>query len=513
MPAKEVSMRKIRELLRLHFNVQLSQHQIAASLGLSVGVVNKYIHLAKSAGLSWPLTAELENDIALKQILSPPKSFAKPSQALDFAAIHSALKQNHVTLQLLWEEYRVAAKNPYSYTHYCLLYRRWLKTQDYSMRQAYKAGEKVFVDYTGPTIEVIDPTTGEIRTAQIFVGVLGASNYTFAEATWDQQLPNWIGSHIRMFEFFGGVPQLVIPDNLKSAVTKACRYEPDINPTYADCIAHYGAAVLPARPYRPRDKAKAENAVLVVERWILARLRHQTFFGLSELNQAIATLLKELNERSFKKLPGCRQSQFEQLDKPALRSLPNQRYQFASFKRARVHLDYHIELEGHYYSVPYILVKQEVEVRFTSTTVECFHQNKRVASHPRHYSRGAHTTTFEHMPKAHQKHLSWTPGRFLNWALEIGPATRDLVQHLLDNKPHPEHGFRSCLGLLQLAKQYSALRLEKACARALALGSPRRKSVASILKNGLENSPLPTAEAQDTPALLHDNIRGSQNYH
>ncbi len=505
-------MRKIRELLRLHFAVQLSQHQIGASLDLSVGVVNKYVKLAKQAGLTWPLAAGLDCDIALKQALSTPKAIVSKLPVLDFAAIHSSLKQKHVTLQLLWEEYRDTVENPFSYTHYCLLYRNWRNTQDYSMRQIHKAGEKVFVDYVGPTVDIIDSSTGEIRTAQIFVGVLGASNYTFAEATWNQQLPNWIDSHIRMFEFFGGVPLLVVPDNLKSAVTRACRYEPDLNPTYAECIAHYGAAVLPARPYKPKDKAKAENAVLVVERWILARLRHQTFFGLQELNQAMASLLKELNERPFKKLPGCRHSQFEQLDKPALRPLPAQRYEFASFKKARVHLDYHIELEGHYYSVPHSLVKQEVEVRFTNTTVECFSQNKRVASHPRNYHKGIHTTCFEHMPKAHQKHLSWTPGRFLNWALEIGPATRDLVQHLLQNKPHPEQGFRSCIGLLRLAKQYSAVKLELACARALALGSPRRQSVASILEKKLENSPLPQ-DAPEPPKLLHDNIRGAQHYH
>lgn len=507
-------MRKIQELLRLHFSAKLSQHKIAASLNLSVGVVNKYIKLAGQADLTWPLPDNLQDEAALKEALTATRKKATDvAPSLDFSAIHTELKQKAVTLQLLWEEYRITVENPYSYAHYCLLYRGWRKTQDYSLRQTHKAGEKAFIDYCGPTVDIIDSQTGEIRSAAIFVGVLGASNYTYAEATWDQSLPNWIASHVRMFDFFGGVPLVIVPDNLKSAVTRACRYEPDINPTYADCIAHYGAVVLPARPYKPKDKAKAENAVLVVERWILARLRHQTFFGLHELNAAIKQLLKELNDRLFKKLPGSRSSQFEQLDKPALRPLPIQPYQLAEFKKARVHLDYHVELSGHYYSVPHALVKQEIELRFTSSTVECLHQGKRVASHARSYHKGAHTTLIEHMPKAHQKHMSWTPGRFLNWALEIGVATRDLVSYLLTNKPHPEQGFRSCIGLLRLAKQHSSERLEQACARALKLNSPRRHTVASMLEKGLENAPLPITNVVKVSTILHDNIRGSDYYH
>jgi transposase len=305
---------------------------------------------------------------------------------------------------------------------------------------------------------------------------------------------------------------LVVPDNLKSAVTRACRYEPDINPTYADCIAYYGSAVLPARPYKPKDKAKVENGVLVAERWVLAKIRHHTFFGLEEVNAAIKPLLLELNNRPFKKLPGSRYSQFEQLDKPALKPLPKRPYQLAEFKKVRVHMDYHIEFEGHYYSVPFTLVKQEIEIRFTATTVECLFHGKRVASHARNIHKGAHTTLTEHMPKAHQKHLGWTPGRFLNWALDIGPFTRDLVKYLLTNRPHPEQGFRSCIGLLGLAKRYGAARLEQACKRALALGSPRRKSVASLLEKGLENAPLPQSSTQQSLLPAHDNIRGADYY-
>ncbi len=495
MPTKEVSMRKIRELLRLHFTAGLSQHQIATSLSLSVGVVNKYVHLALQAKLDWPLPADLEDDLALKRALIPPKEVILSGPPLDFSALHLALKQKGVTLLLLWEEYCPTVEKPYSYVHYCLLYRTWRSTQQYSMRQTHKAGEKVFVDYAGPTIDILDPETGEIRTAQLFVGVLGASNYTFIEATWDQKLPNWIGSHIRMFEFFGGVPLLVVPDNLRSAVTRACRYEPDINPTYADCIAYYGTAVMPARPYRPKDKAKAENAVLVAERWVLAKLRHHTFFGLNELNAAIQPLVHALNNRPFKKLPGSRRSQFELLDQPVLKPLPAQRYQLSEFKKARVHMDYHVEFDGHYYSVPCLLVKQEIEIRFTTTTIACYHHSNRIASHARSYRKGAHTTLMEHMPKAHQKYLGWTPERFLNWAEDIGPFTRELVNYLLKNRPHPEQGFRSCVGLLGLVKRYGKPRLEQACKRALALGSPRRKSVASLLEKNLENASSPEMPA------------------
>ncbi|MFZ4126223.1 MAG: IS21 family transposase [Rickettsiales bacterium] len=504
-------MRKIRELLRLHFAAGFSQHQIAASLSLSVGVVNKYVRLAKCAALSWPLSSNLDDDMALKRALVPLKKQTATSPPIDFPALHLSLKQKGLTLQLLWEEYRPTVVKPYSYVHYCLLYRTWCRTQQYSMRQTHQAGEKVFVDYAGPTIDIIDPDTGEIRTAQLFVGVLGASNYTYIEATWDQKLSNWVGSHVRMFEFFGGVPLLVVPDNLKAAVTRACRYEPDINPTYADCIAYYGTAVMPARPYRPKDKAKAENAVLVAERWILAKMRDQTFFGLHEVNAAIQPLLLELNLRPFKKLPGCRRSQFEQFDKPALKPLPARPYQLAEFKKARVHMDYHIEFDGHYYSVPCLLVKQEIEIRFTTTTIECFHRGNRIAAHARSDHKGAHTTLIEHMPKAHQKYVGWTPERFLRWANDIGPFARELVNYLLTNRPHPEQGFRSCIGLLGLSKRYGNTRLEQACKHALALGSPRRKSVASLLEKGLESVPLP--EKNLTLSLpAHDNIRGPSYY-
>jgi transposase len=371
----------------------------------------------------------------------------------------------------------------------------------------------MFVDYCGPTIPIVDPMTGEIRDAQIFVAVLGASNYTYAEATFTQQLPDWIGSNVRAYEFFGGVPRLAVLDNLKSGVNKADRFEPALSRTYAEMLEHYDTAALPTRPKKPRDKAKVEVGVQIVERWILARLRKLTFFSLHDLNAAIRPLLDQLNHKPFKKLPGSRYSQFEALDKPALKPLPARAYEYAEWKKARPHIDYHIEIDSHYYSVPHSLIKRQLDVRITATAIECFLNNRRVAVHPRSDRKGGHSTITEHMPKSHRAHLEWTPDRFLNWAVTIGPYTRDLVEHLLTNRPHPEMGFRSCLGLLSLEKRFGKERLEAASERALALSAPTRLSVLSILEKGLDSQPLPgsESEAAATP-LVHENVRGAAYY-
>lgn len=505
-------MRTIKEVLRLKHAAQLSHRQIAGSLKISIGVVTKYLAAAERAQLRWPLP-EAMDDLALSHALWPQSAppAIKRLAALDFSDIHLQLKHKGVTRQLLWEEYAATHPEGYGYTQFCVLYRDWRSRLKLSMRQTHRAGEKLFVDYCGPTVPIVNLVTGEVREAQVFVAVLGASNYTYAEATATQSLPDWISSHVRAFAFFGGVPQLVIPDNLKSGVTRACRYEPLLNTSYAEMLAHYGTAAMPARPYKPRDKAKVEVGVQVVERWILARLRHHTFFSLFDLNLTLRTLLTALNTRPFKKLPGTRHSQFESLDRPALLPLPSQPYEYAEWKRARVNLDYHVEVDGHYYSVPHSLVKREIEVRLTASGVEFFHGSKRVAVHARSSLRGAHSTQADHMPKAHRAHLEWTPGRFLTWAIEIGPQTRDLVRHLLEQKSHPEQGYRSCLGLLGLSRRYGKDRLEAACQRALALSSPTRRSVLSILRRGLDQVPLPDEERTSTlPA--HHNVRGAAYY-
>jgi len=380
------------------------------------------------------------------------------------------------------------------------------------MRQDHRAGEKLFVDYAGQTVPVIDRATGEIRGAQIFVAVLGASNYTYAEATWTQGLPDWIGSHQRALRFLGGVPELVVPDNLRSGVSKAHRYEPDTNPTYQDMASHYGIAVLPTRVRRPRDKAKVEGGVLVVERWILAALRHRQFFSLRELNAAISELLVKLNNRPFRKLPGCRREHFEQLDRPALQPLPAEPYVYAEWKKARVHIDYHVAVDGHYYSVPHALIKREVDVRMTHNTIECFHRGERVASHQRSNLKGRHTTVAAHMPESHRQAGEWSPERLLKWAAKAGPATEKLIRTVMASRKHPQQAYRSCLGILRLGNAYGNERLEAACRRALMLGSCRYKSIESILKHRLDEQPL---EEQQELALpdTHDNIRGPAYYH
>ena len=334
MSKKEVSNRKMKEILRLHFGASLSIHKIARSLNLSSGVVHKYIARAKMYNIGWPLPKEWEDEEKLMALLRPPKT--PVLVMVDWAYVHAELKRKGVTLQLLYEELQMSQQLAMSYSTFCKHYKKWKKQQPLSMRQTHVGGDKVFVDYSGKTLTLIDPDTSELKSAEIFIGVLGASNYTYAEATWSQTLPDWIGSHVRMFEYFGGVPHMVVPDNLKSAVKKSCRYEPDINPSYAECIAHYNSCVLPARPYKPKDKAKVENGVLVVQRWILARLRHHRFIGLAELNKAIRELLDVLNNKPFKKIPGTRRTQFESLDKPlsfiALMAPPNYRLKEPLFR-------------------------------------------------------------------------------------------------------------------------------------------------------------------------------------
>jgi len=494
---REISMRKVREVLRLSLKYQRSNRQIARSCCISRATVARYVLLAKEVGLS----RLLQRDKApLKR-----KSYAMP----DWNYIHTELKKKNVTLELLWQEYKGVYPDGYQSTQFCELYRRWRKKLNPSLYQVHKAGEKMFVDYAGHTVPIVDRLTGKFKEAEVFAAVLGASNYTYSEATWDQGLVNWIGSHIRAFEYFNGVTRITVPDNLKAGVSKSCRYEPDINPAYHDMAIHYGTAVIPARVARPKDKAKVEVGIQVVERWILAALRNRTFFSLSELNQAIRELLVKLNERPFKKLEGTRKNTFEKIEKEALLALPEARYVFAEWKKARVNIDYHIELLGHYYSVPYSLVGEEITVRYTAKTVEAFLKGKRVASHIRDDSRGRHTTIREHMPKSHREYLEWSPSRIIRWAHSIGEATAGVIEIILNSRRYPEQGYRSSMGILRLAKRYSNARLEAACKRALAIRGYSYKSIESILKNGLDLNPLSKQRTQ--PAVKHENIRGS-NY-
>jgi transposase len=506
-------MRKIKDVLRLKFETDLSHRRIARCCHVSRPAVAALLSRFEDAGLSWPAAAEMD-DATLERRLYPPAPALPATErtAPDWPQIHRELRRKGVTLMLLWHEYKAAHPEGVQYSWFCEQYRAWAGKLDVVMRQEHRAGEKLFVDYAGQTAEVVDRRTGEVRQAQIFVAVLGASNYTYAEATWSQQLPDWIGSHVRAFEFLGGTSEVVVPDNLRSGVSKAHRYEPDLNPTYRDLANHYGVAVLPARARRPRDKAKAEAGVLLVERWILAALRNQSFFSLAELNREISRLLKRLNEHPFKKLPGSRQELFEQLDRPALQPLPAQAYAFAEWKKVRVNIDYHVDVEGHYYSVPYQLVRKSLDARYTARTVECFHKGQRVASHIRSLLKGHHTTVAEHMPKSHREYAQWTPQRLIRWAEKTGPATAGVVQSILARRAHPQQGFRSCLGILRLGKSFSDERLEAACRRALKIGSCSYKSIDSILRQGLDRRALPEQQALDL-SIEHDNIRGSDYYH
>ncbi len=513
MPTVRSSMRKIKDVLRLKYEAKLSCRQIAASLKLSVGVISKYTKAAEAAGLSWPLPGGLD-DTTLEARLFAPVTPVREHAMPDCAYIHQELKRKGVTLRLLWEEYQAScAGQAYQYAQFCVYYRQYRSRLKLSMRQTHKVGEKLFVDYSGDGVPIVDPQTGEIRLTQIFVAVLGASGYTFAEATMSQRLPDWIGSHVRAFDFFDCVPQIVVPDNLKSAVTRPCFYEPELNATYADMAQHYGVAIIPARPYKPRDKAMVELGVLLVQRWITARLRRHTFFSLHELNRLIGELLQGLNNRPFQKnKTETRRTQFDSLDRPAMKPLPAQPYEYAEWKKARVNIDYHIEVDRHYYSVPFQLARSQVDVRLSGSVVEVLHKGQRVAAHARSALAGRFTTRTEHMPKSHQKHLEWTPQRLLNWGERIGPATCSIIRRLLEDKPHPEMGYRSCLGVFSLARRYGEARLEAACARALTIGSPKREAVQSILEAGLDRHAelLPAAA---TPLPTHGNVRGSDYYH
>jgi transposase len=512
MAQERLSMRKIREVLRLKWDCGLSNRAIARSCRIAHSTVSEYVRRAEAAGLSWPLPESLDED-RLFQLLFPPRlrTCSREIPVPDWAEIHTELKKKSVTLYLLWVEYREVHPDGYGYSQFCALYRKWAERLHPSMRLHHKAGEKLFVDYAGQTVPIVDPDTGEVRQAQIFVATLGASNYTYAEAQWSQDLPNWIGGHVRAFAFLDGVPEVVVPDNLKAGVKHPCRYEPDLNPTYQDLADHYGIAVIPTRVRKPKDKSKVEVAVLVVERWILARLRNHTFFSLAELNQAIRQLLEELNNRPMRHVGQSRKELFQSLDQPALKPLPTTPYEFALWKKARVNIDYHIEFDKHYYSVPYSLIRQQVYIRATEHTIQISFKNRCVASHLRSHTRGSHTTVSDHMPPAHQKYADWSPERILRWAETMGPHTTQLIDALFVSRKYPQQAFRSCLGILRLGQRFGPERLEAACRRALPAGIHSYKGIKNILDAKLDQ--IDTEPSSPSTLPRHANIRGNTYFH
>jgi transposase len=500
------------QALHLHLEAGLSHAQAGRALGVPKATVGKFARLARAAGVDWAVVQTLSDEELEARLYRPAVPRAARHLEPDYALIHQELKRPGVTLQLLWEEYSRANELAYKYTSFCIKYREWAAGLKRSMRQVHLGGEKLFIDYAGQTLPIIDAATGEIRAAQIFVAAMGASSYTYACATATQTARDWVGSLIDALEFMGGVPRLVVPDQPRALIAQPDRYEPGVGRLLQEFSDHYGTAVLPARPGHPRDKPKAEAAVLLVERWILARLRNRRFFSLAELNAAIGELIAELNARAFKKLPGCRREAFERLDQPALRPLPPTRMPIVRFKTVRTNIDYHVEFDAHYYSVPHRLVHKQVELRVSSTTLEAFYGQQRVAVHAYSAIKGGFSTLPEHMPASHRAHREWTPAKLIAWGESVGAACAAVVRWQMEHRPHPEQGYRACLGLKRLARSYGPQRLEAACARAMSVRSPRFKTVDAILKSGMDRQPV-RAEPTQTSLPLHDNVRGPDYYH
>jgi transposase len=503
-------MEKFREILRLHA-LGYSQCQIARSCDIARSTVQDYVRRASAKGLSYDDLSPLTDAEARALLGKGQRQPRQAPEAIDFAAIQRELKRKGVTLALLWQEGLDTGQWNCSYGGFCRRYRRWKGRQNLSMRQEHKAGEKLFVDYCGLTLPVYDPIADQTIAAQIFVACLGASNYTFAEATPSQALPHWIGSHCRALSFFGGVPQVIVPDNLKSGVTAPCRYEPGINRSYQEFAQHYGLAIIPARPKHPQDKAKVEKAVQEVERQVLAPLRHQVFRSFSALNEAIRDRLERLNQRPMKSYGMSRQALFEQIEQAALTPLPQTAFVFAQWKTAKVNLDYHIEVEKHYYSLPYWLVQRQVQVKFSEHQVEIFYEGQRVACHERSKVPYRHTTQAEHMPPEHWAYKRQSKQTFLAWAAHLGPQTVAQVDAIFALKDHEEQAFRTLKGLQRLAQSYGHQRFEAACGYANQFALVGLKRLRSVLENRLEPStapsPLPLA-----PLPLHENVRGPAYY-
>ncbi len=503
-------MRKIREVLRLKGEKGLSDRQVAGAVRVSPSTVAEIVRRAHAAGLSWPLHVEMDDE-ELEALLYPKPEGKQDRPLPDMKYLHTELARRHVTLALLWEEY--ASEHPddhYSYQQLARIYRTWRQGIETTMRQVHRAGEKVFTDFAGQTLPVVDPQTGEIAQAHLFVATMGFSNYTYAEAFTSEKLSCWIAGHVNAFAYFGAVPEIIVPDNPKAIVTRTDRYEPDLNRTFEEMAESYGSAVIPARAGKAKDKAKVEAGVLQAERWILAALRNRVFHSLAEANQAIGERLEWLNDRKMKGVDASRRELFEAVDRPEMQPLPEKPYRYGEWRGANVNIDYHITVDWHHYSVPYRLARQKVDVKLSSSTVEVFHNGKRVASHARSFVRNGFTTLDEHMPAAHKAHLEWTPSRIEAWAGQTGPETAKLVARIMEEKPHPQQGYRSCLGIIRLSGKYGPERVEAASTRALATGAISYQSVKSILKHGLDK--VDPADPERRPLPRHDNLRGPDYY-
>jgi transposase len=491
----------------------MTQREIAASVAVSRSTVHEYLARAEAAGVGWPLPSDMDQD-ALEGLLFPAPSgeLAASRPVPEWREVHRELRRRrHVTLRLLWLEWRETNPEGWGYSQFCWRYQRWLDGQDVVMRLSYRAGERMFVDFSGDKASLVDPDSGEVISAEVFVAVLGCSGLLYAEATRGQDLDSWLSAHVHAWEAYGGVSEVTVPDNLRAGVSKACFYDPELNPSYLELARHYDTVVLPTRVRHPRDKAAVEAGVLSVERWVLAPLRDRRFFSLAELNAAMAERVGWLNGRPFRGEPASRQELFDDLERAALRPLPERRFELAVWKKVTANIDYHVEYEHRFYSVPYRLVRQRLDLRATATTVEVFRGGARVASHAREYGKRRYVTDPAHMPASHRAHLEWTPSRLINWAGTISPATGRLAEGLLASRPHPEHAYRACLGLMNLAKRYGNERVGAACERALASGAISYSSVKSILQENLDRVPLAEASPAPPPPN-HANLRGASYY-
>ena len=509
MAKGRISMRKIKEVLRQGYDRGLSMRQVAVCCNLGRTTTQEYFRRFRAAGLSWPLPDELTDEL-LEKKLFPEEAISGPArEPLNHNYLIQELARPNVTMALLWEEYKQTHSDGYQYSQFCHLIRSYRKTLNYSMRQEHKAGEKNFVDF-GTGLNLVNPKTGALIPTQIFVSVWGASNYAFVTAVLGEDMSNWIGANVSALEYYECCPKAIVPDNLKSGVAKACRYEPDLNPTYAEFARHYDLVIFPARPYRPKDKPKVENTVLLAKRWILAKLRDRIFFSLTEMNAAIFELLEIFNTRPMKRLKKSRRELFEMLDRPNALPLPEKRYEFAEWKKVTVSVDYHVCFDDHYYSVPYTLIHQPLEIRATSQVIEIFKKGVRVCSHQRSYRPHQYTTKVEHMPRSHQQYLEWTPTRIEDWAGKAGPAVKELVNKIMQSRKFPEQAYRSCLGIIRLGNRYAPERLDQACRRALTYRVESYQGVKNILTRGLDKQSC--EEKPQAAPIQHENIRGSKYY-